>query len=89
MSEVFLDVWRQAGRFQALCSPLLRAVPKPILNKLSDALDGALDDTNVRRRLLELGCVIPDRAQRGPQRLAALVKSEIARWTPILNGAKG
>jgi tripartite-type tricarboxylate transporter receptor subunit TctC len=56
-------------------------VPKPILDKLSDALDGALDDTNVRTRLLELGCDIPNRAQRGPQPLAALVKSEIARWT--------
>jgi tripartite-type tricarboxylate transporter receptor subunit TctC len=64
-------------------------VPRPIVDKLSDALDGALDDMNVRRRLLELGCDIPGRAQRGSQPLADLVKSEIARWTPIIKGARG
>jgi putative tricarboxylic transport membrane protein len=63
-------------------------VPNSILERLSDALDGALDDTNVRTRLLELGCDIPDKSQRGPQQLAELVKSEIARWTPIIKGAK-
>jgi len=34
-----------------------------------------------------LGCDIPDKAERGQQPLAALVKTEIARWTPIINAA--
>jgi hypothetical protein len=34
-----------------------------------------------------LGSDIPDKASRGPQPLAALVKSEIVKWTPIINSA--
>jgi tripartite-type tricarboxylate transporter receptor subunit TctC len=64
-----------------------KGTPKPILDKLSGALDAALDNESVRRRLLDLGCDIPDKAQRGPETLAALVKSEIARWVPIIKAA--
>jgi tripartite-type tricarboxylate transporter receptor subunit TctC len=31
--------------------------------------------------------VIPDKAGRSPQALADLVKSEVARWNPILKAA--
>jgi hypothetical protein len=31
--------------------------------------------------------VIPDKSQRGQQALAALVKSDIARWGPIMKAA--
>jgi hypothetical protein len=34
--------------------------------------------------MFQLGSDIPDKKQRGPQRLLALVKSEIARWSPII-----
>jgi len=34
-----------------------------------------------------LGSDIPDKASRGPQPLATLVKSELAKWTPIINSA--
>jgi tripartite-type tricarboxylate transporter receptor subunit TctC len=68
----------------ALFAP--RGMPKPVLDKLTDALDKALDDDNTRKRLLELGSEIPDKTQRGQQPLAALVTSEIARWTPIIKG---
>jgi tripartite-type tricarboxylate transporter receptor subunit TctC len=64
-----------------------KGTPKPILDRLTDALDAALDNEIVRKRLLELGCDIPDKAERGQQRLAALCKSEIARWTPIIRAA--
>jgi hypothetical protein len=37
--------------------------------------------------MLVLGCDIPDKAKRGPQPFLALVKSEIARWTPIIQAA--
>ena len=36
---------------------------------------------------LDLGNKIPAKASRGQQPLAALVKSEIARWTPIIKAA--
>jgi tripartite-type tricarboxylate transporter receptor subunit TctC len=69
----------------ALFAP--KEIPKPILDKLSDALDKALDDDHTRKRLLELGSEIPEKASRGQQPLAALVTSEIARWTPIIKAA--
>jgi tripartite-type tricarboxylate transporter receptor subunit TctC len=83
---------REAGlpEFQALVWIALFApkeTPRPILDKLTDALDQALDDQDVRKRLLDIGSDIPDKVKRGQQALAALVKSEIARWTPIIKAA--
>ena len=75
----------QASAWNGLFAP--KATPKPILDKLVDALDKALDDDATRKRLLVLGCDIPDKPKRGPQPFLALVKSEIARWTPIIRAA--
>jgi len=75
----------QASAWNALFAP--RETPKPILDKLSDALDKALDDENTQKRLLDLGSEIPDKARRGQQPLAMLVKDEIARWTLIIKAA--
>jgi tripartite-type tricarboxylate transporter receptor subunit TctC len=75
----------QASAWSALFAP--KATPGPILEKLEGALDKALDDAGTRKRLLDLGSEIPDKPNRGPQPLAALVKSEIARWTPIIRAA--
>jgi len=75
----------QALVWIALFAP--KQTPRSILDKLTDALDQALDDQYVRKRLFDIGCDVPGRAKRGQQPLAALVKSEIARWTPILKGA--
>jgi tripartite-type tricarboxylate transporter receptor subunit TctC len=75
----------QASGWNALFAP--KSTPKPILDKLSDALDKALDDGNVRKRLAELAQDVPDKSKRGQQALRALVQSEIARWTPIIKAA--
>ncbi len=75
----------QAQAWNALFAP--KDTPQPILDKLTDALDKALDDEHTRQRLLELGSVLPGKAERGQQPLAALVKSEIERWTPIIKAA--
>jgi tripartite-type tricarboxylate transporter receptor subunit TctC len=64
-----------------------KATPGPILDKLTDALDRALDDEGVRKRLAEVGNEIPDKAARGREALRALLKREIARWTPIIRAA--
>jgi hypothetical protein len=37
--------------------------------------------------MLVLGCDIPDKSKRGPEPFLALVKSEIARWSPIIKAA--
>jgi putative tricarboxylic transport membrane protein len=77
----------QAFGWFALFAP--KGTPKPILDKLTDALDRALDDENTRKRFLELGGDVPEKAKRGQPPLAALVKSEIARWTPVIKAAGG
>jgi tripartite-type tricarboxylate transporter receptor subunit TctC len=69
----------------ALFAP--KGTPQPMLGRLSDALDKALDDSDVRKRFADVGGVIPDKAKRGPQALATLVKDEIARWAPIIKAA--
>ena len=64
----------QAQAWNGLFAP--KDTPQPILDKLTDALDKALDDENTRRRLLELGSVLPGKAERTQKALAALVKQE-------------
>jgi tripartite-type tricarboxylate transporter receptor subunit TctC len=64
-----------------------KATPQPVLDTLTAALDKALDDDTVRKRLSGLGCDIPDKGKRGQVALASLVKAEIARWAPIIRSA--
>ena len=75
----------QTSAWFALFAP--KGTPKPILDRLSDALDKALDDDDTGKRMLALASDIPDKPRRGQQALQALVKSEIARWTPIIKAA--
>jgi tripartite-type tricarboxylate transporter receptor subunit TctC len=75
----------QAQAWNALFAP--KNTPKPVLDKLSDALDKALDDDGTRKRLLDLGSVLPDKPGRGQEALRTLVRSEIDRWTPIIKAA--
>jgi tripartite-type tricarboxylate transporter receptor subunit TctC len=75
----------QAAPWFALFAP--KGTPQSVRDTLSDAVDKALDDPSVRKRLLDLGTDIPPKAARGQQPLAVLVKSEIARWTPIMTAA--
>ncbi len=64
-----------------------KGTPRAIVDQLADALEKALDDEDTRRRLTLLGCDIPEKPQRGPAALHALVVSEIARWSPIIKAA--
>jgi tripartite-type tricarboxylate transporter receptor subunit TctC len=75
----------QASAWNALFAP--KGTPQGIGDKLSAALDKALSDEPTRKRLLELGSDIPEAPRRGPQALAALVKSEIDKWTPVIKAS--
>ena len=44
----------------------------------------ALDDATVRKRLIEVGFVIPDASQRTPQVLHDLVATEVPRWRKMI-----
>ena len=52
--------------------------------KLADALDKALDEPVVGETLAKLGGSIPAKAERNPASFDRFVRSEIARWAPIL-----
>jgi tripartite-type tricarboxylate transporter receptor subunit TctC len=69
--------------FYALFAP--KGTPQAVIDKLAEALDKGLDEEGVRSRFAALGADIPDKSRRGPKVLADLVKSEIARLTPILS----
>jgi tripartite-type tricarboxylate transporter receptor subunit TctC len=75
----------QASAWNALFAP--KGTPKPIVDKLSDALSKALDDDATRKRLLELGSDIPGGNRRGSAALQRLVTAEIAKWSPIIKAA--
>jgi tripartite-type tricarboxylate transporter receptor subunit TctC len=64
-----------------------KGTPKEAIDKLASALDKALDDPSVIKRLTDLGGSIPAKAERSPAKFDKLVKSEIVRWKPILKAA--
>jgi tripartite-type tricarboxylate transporter receptor subunit TctC len=72
----------QVSAWNALFAP--KGTPKEIVTKLNGALVKALDDETTRKRLLDLGAEITDRAGRTPEALEKLVTSEIARWNKVL-----
>lgn len=72
----------QAQAWNAIFAP--KGTPAPIVAKLNAAISKALDDEGVRKRLLDLGSVIPKAPERTPESLGKLVSSEIAKWTPVL-----
>jgi tripartite-type tricarboxylate transporter receptor subunit TctC len=61
--------------------------PKPVLDKLTAALQAALKDPNIASKFAELGSepVAPSRATQ--EALRAQLKSEIAKWGPIIKKA--
>ena len=71
-----MSVW--AGLFAP------KGVPPVVITRLADALDKALDETVVRETLAKLGGSIPAKAERNPAAFDRFVRSEIARWAPIL-----
>jgi tripartite-type tricarboxylate transporter receptor subunit TctC len=75
----------QVQAWNAIFAP--KGTPAPIIAALNAAVIKALDDEAVRKRLLDIGCVIPTPEQRTPEALSALVRSEIAKWTPVLKQA--
>ena len=74
-----------ASPFYGIFAP--KGTPQAVLDRLIEAVDTALDDETARKRLIDLGAEIPEKTSRGPKPLAAIVKSEIARLTPILQAA--
>jgi tripartite-type tricarboxylate transporter receptor subunit TctC len=67
----------------ALFAP--KGTPKPIVDRLNVAIDQAMKDPTVAKRLAELGADVPPPGEeRSPQALAKLVASEVAKWVPLI-----
>ena len=59
-------------------------VPKPIVAKLHKEITGILSSEEVKASLLQRGAIA---SPTTPEELQAYVKSELAKWTPIIQAA--
>lgn len=75
----------QASGWNALFAP--KGTPKEIIDKLSAAAITALDEPATRRRLEDIGAVVPPRERRGSAALQDFVAAEVAKWTPVIKAA--
>ncbi|WP_046865754.1 tripartite tricarboxylate transporter substrate-binding protein [Microvirga massiliensis] len=75
----------QVSAWNAVFAP--KGVPQEVVTKLNDALVKSLEDENTKKRLADLGGVLPTAEERTPAGLQKLVDSEVARWTPVLKAA--
>jgi len=80
----------QTITWTALFAP--KGTPQPIVARVGAAVDQAMQDPAVSRRLAEIGADLPPPGEpRSPRALAALVNSEVAKWVPLIraSGAVG
>ena len=77
----------EVSAWNAMFAP--KGTPKDIVAKLNDALVKGLNDATTRKRLLDLGGILPTKQEQTPEWLGEFVKKEVARWAPILKGAGG
>ncbi|HEY6002048.1 MAG TPA: tripartite tricarboxylate transporter substrate-binding protein [Anaeromyxobacter sp.] len=75
----------QVTAWNAIFAP--KETPPEIVKKLSDALQKALADENTRKRLLDLGADLSNKAATTPDGLRKHVESEVSRWDKVLKGA--
>jgi tripartite-type tricarboxylate transporter receptor subunit TctC len=64
-----------------------KGLPKDVADKLSGALTVALKDPKVIERLAQLGAEPVKPEQQGPAALAAHLKAEVAKWSPVIQAA--
>ncbi len=74
-----LSIW------SAMYAP--KGTPKDVIAKLAAALDKALDDPALQKRMVDLGGAIPTKGERGPTYLAQVLNTDVAKWHPILQAA--
>ena len=79
MPNFTVSVWH------AMYAP--KGTPKPIIDKLSKALQEALKDANLKQRFADLGSVPVAQDRATPEALRTQLKSEIDKWGPIIKKA--
>jgi tripartite-type tricarboxylate transporter receptor subunit TctC len=66
-----------------------KGLPEPILAKLRDAVEKALDDPAVRAKLEKIGGGVPPADMRGHDNMVKRVAYEVDTWTEIIKKAGG
>jgi tripartite-type tricarboxylate transporter receptor subunit TctC len=64
-----------------------KATPKPIVERINAAVDQAMQDESVIKRMAQLGADLPAPGERTPQALGNLVRSEIDKWVPLIQAS--
>jgi tripartite-type tricarboxylate transporter receptor subunit TctC len=64
-----------------------KGTPHSMVERINGALEAAMRDPAIAKRLAELGADLPAPEQRTPKFLASLVSSEIDKWVPLLQAA--
>ncbi len=64
-----------------------KGTPRPIVDRLNQALRTALEDATVKARLAQLGVEPPEASRMSPDGTTAFVRAEIDRWLPIIRNA--
>jgi tripartite-type tricarboxylate transporter receptor subunit TctC len=71
--------------WNAIAAP--RGTPPAVVERLAAAVEAALADEELRRRLSELAAVPPAPEERGPEPLRRRIASDVERWTAIVQAA--
>jgi len=64
-----------------------KSTPQAIIERINAAMQKAMEDPAIAKRLAEIGADIPPPAQRSPQALRQLVNAEIDKWVPLIKAA--
>jgi tripartite-type tricarboxylate transporter receptor subunit TctC len=75
----------QTVAWTALFAP--KGTPAPIIDKLNGAVQKAIADPAIAKRLAEIGADIPAPNQRSPAALGHLVNAEIDKWVPLIKAS--
>lgn len=75
----------QTVAWTALFMP--KGTPAAIVNRINDAVQKAMQDPDVAKRLAQIGADVPPPERRTPQALGQLVRAEIDKWVPLIKAA--
>jgi len=64
-----------------------KGTPAPIVERINAAVQKAMQDPVIAKRLAEIGADIPPPEERSPQALGRLVNAEIDKWVPLIKAA--
>jgi len=65
-----------------------KGTPRDPTQKFSDALEAAVSDAGIRKRIAELGAIPAAQKEMGAAYLGPFVKNEVERWGKVIGEAK-